>query len=737
MDAGRGHLGRLPALGERPAGRARGPLQPAAAGPGARAGAACARASTGCCSRCARRPGRSASTCARSPPAARGRRAWRCRDAVPPLEKRCRRPAPRRCPPLTAALARAGGEAARTTPCCAASTPRVLAFSRAYRRARAHRHRGGRARGHGAPRATLSLQLLAAAHQRDDHNLRRQLPGGRAQGGAGLAPARAGAGRARAGSRPPRARAAAARAGGGEDARARPRRGWRWPARSRRWASGPRAAGMVEETFRAAAARPRVVRAAAMRLARLERSQEALDRLRVALALRFDDSASRRTARLAAGGHGQASDAARASSSSACSSWTRSTTARALRLAELLAANGQLDGGGGVFAEAARARPGRAGGATSARAGRCSPAGRREEALRRLRARAGAAPAEPGAARRRCARCKGETGEPGDEVPADVQARWSKEADGYAGRGRGVPGGRHLRARAAERALRALPPARGEGAHPARRGGVPHAARSPTRPTARRCGCCRARITKPDGRVVDSYGDSERNINEPWTGMYYDARAKMLSFPALAPGDVLELQYRIEDTAQDNLLSDYWGDVEYVQGVYPKLRYQYLGGHAEGAARSTGTRRSCPGLRRPRSEDAAEAAACSTAGRRRTCPRWCPSRACRAGPRWPRTLHVSTYKTWEQVGRYWWGLVRDQLTPNDELRQTVEQVLKGVDRKDDQAVVPRRLRLRGDQHPLRGAGVRHPRLQAVPGGPGARAPLRRLQGQGVAHRTRC
>ncbi|MGC4120614.1 MAG: hypothetical protein QM765_39760 [Myxococcales bacterium] len=45
---------------------------------------------------------------------------------------------------------------------------------------------------------------------------------------------------------------------------------------------------------------------------------------------------------------------------------------------------------------------------------------------------------------------------------------------------------------------------------------------------------------------------------------------------------------------------------------------------------------------------------------------------------------------------------------------------------------PRGLRVRGDQDPLRGPRVRHPRLQAVQGGQGARAPLRRLQGQGVA-----
>jgi len=51
------------------------------------------------------------------------------------------------------------------------------------------------------------------------------------------------------------------------------------------------------------------------------------------------------------------------------------------------------------------------------------------------------------------------------------------------------------------------------------------------------------------------------------------------------------------------------------------------------------------------------------------------------------TLHVSTYKTWDQVGRYYWGLVRDQLTPNEDLRKAVEEALQGVDRKDERAVV--------------------------------------------------
>jgi hypothetical protein len=151
-------------------------------------------------------------------------------------------------------------------------------------------------------------------------------------------------------------------------------------------------------------------------------------------------------------------------------------------------------------------------------------------------------------------------------------------------------------------------------------------------------------------------------MNEPWTGMYYDARARVLSFPALSVGDVLELQWRVEDTALENLLSDYFGDLDTVQALYPKRRYRYV-------------------VEMPKERP--------LYWNKATLPAWVkPSQVAQDGrvawhfeasnvpkvvpePNMPgmsevaATLHVSTYQTWDQVGRYWWGLVKDQLTPND------------------------------------------------------------------------
>ena len=51
------------------------------------------------------------------------------------------------------------------------------------------------------------------------------------------------------------------------------------------------------------------------------------------------------------------------------------------------------------------------------------------------------------------------------------------------------------------------------------------------------------------------------------------------------------------------------------------------------------------------------------------------------------SLHVSTYKDWASVGRFYWGLVRDQLTATDELKRTAQALVQGIPADDDAAKV--------------------------------------------------
>ena len=93
-------------------------------------------------------------------------------------------------------------------------------------------------------------------------------------------------------------------------------------------------------------------------------------------------------------------------------------------------------------------------------------------------------------------------------------------------------------------------------------------------------------------------------------------------------------------------------------------------------------------------------------------------------------LHVSTYASWNDVGAWYWRLVEESLSADDEIRRTARGLVKrGMTRRRARA---RRARLRRQGDPVRRARVRHPRLQALQGHAGAGAPLRRLQGQGGA-----
>ncbi|XXF79281.1 DUF3857 domain-containing protein [Myxococcaceae bacterium GXIMD 01537] len=439
-----------------------------------------------------------------------------------------------------------------------------------------------------------------------------------------------------------------------------------------------RAHTLVEDTFRRQGRVPRVARAAVSISRQLDRTQETLDRLRVVLALRHDDTTSRRLLASALADTAKVDESAREYAQLLVIN--PFDNAARVRLAELKAANGQLDEAVALFTEARALSPDEP--EVYEREGRALlAAGRRTDALAAFERSLALRPQNPGL-KEALRTLKGESGGAGLQYLVDVKPLLA-EADAFPNEdavllvdntyARVQKSG--LSSHLNQLAVKVLN-ARGVDAFRT----IP-IQYSPDRQEVR---VLRARITKADGSVVDSYGESDRNINEPWTGMYYDARAKVLSFPALAAGDVLELVYRLDDTAQDNLLSDYWGEVEGVQGGYPKVRFQYLVDMPAGRPLYWNSR-SSPGVKH----------ATEPLEGNRVLYRWSANNVSKLVPEpgmpgWAEVaavLHVSTYKTWEQVGRYYWGLVRDQLTPNDELRQTVEQVLKGVDRKDELAVV--------------------------------------------------
>jgi tetratricopeptide (TPR) repeat protein/transglutaminase-like putative cysteine protease len=185
----------------------------------------------------------------------------------------------------------------------------------------------------------------------------------------------------------------------------------------------------------------------------------------------------------------------------------------------------------------------------------------------------------------------------------------------------------------------------------------------------------RVRVLKPDGTAVETYGESDRSASEPWYRLYYDTRARVLSFPALAPGDVLELAVRRDDVSSENLLSDYFGEVVHLADTTRKLRTDYVLLVPE----SRKIHSSEPGAARVERSERAVAGGLVE-------HRWVARDVAAVRPEpgmpgWSEVspfVHVSTYANWAQVSRFYWGLIREQLEPGAEVRATARRIADEV-----------------------------------------------------------
>lgn len=192
----------------------------------------------------------------------------------------------------------------------------------------------------------------------------------------------------------------------------------------------------------------------------------------------------------------------------------------------------------------------------------------------------------------------------------------------------------------------------------------------------------RARVLKPDGTIVDAHEERERAENEAWSGMYFDTRTRVVAFPALAPGDVVELVWRVDDVGRDNLLGDYFGDVEFLEDTVPTERWEYV--------------LEMPAGRRIHFNEVPIATyAAEPVDGGGTLHRWTAQDLDRLHPEprmpgWSEVatyLHVSTYADWDAVGRFWWGLIRDQIQPTPTIERLAREIVAEIPADDIEARV--------------------------------------------------
>lgn len=192
-----------------------------------------------------------------------------------------------------------------------------------------------------------------------------------------------------------------------------------------------------------------------------------------------------------------------------------------------------------------------------------------------------------------------------------------------------------------------------------------------------------ARVHRANGQVLDASETYEQQLGEPWYRVFYDTRALVVVFPDLEPGDSVELRYRVDDVAPRNLFADYYGDLHLLASGEPRAHTEYV--LITPASREFYFNR--PTLKELTHTQKLEG------GRRIDHFVAENVAAVRAEPNMPGLtetvpyLHVSTYQSWQDVGRWYWGLIQDQLYADDSLKRVVAELKQGA--KTEQELVAR------------------------------------------------
>jgi cellulose synthase operon protein C len=190
----------------------------------------------------------------------------------------------------------------------------------------------------------------------------------------------------------------------------------------------------------------------------------------------------------------------------------------------------------------------------------------------------------------------------------------------------------------------------------------------------------RARVRRKNGAIEEIGVTRMMALASAGYRMYYDQRAMQVHFAGLRPGDTLEVAFVQRDVALRNKFDEYFGDMVPVQGIEPRKHVEYVLEAPADKPLYFNHR-----VRSKRSDDGELVVYRHVA---KDVPGIKPEPGMPGWAEIARYLHVSTYRTWDDVGRWYWGLVREQLVVDDDIRAGVREAVAGLPPEaDDRAKV--------------------------------------------------
>jgi len=183
-----------------------------------------------------------------------------------------------------------------------------------------------------------------------------------------------------------------------------------------------------------------------------------------------------------------------------------------------------------------------------------------------------------------------------------------------------------------------------------------------------------ARVYRADGKIDEAIETGEGAADNPALSTYTSARAYYVHFPRLNPGDVVELLYRVEDVAPRNAFADYFGEVDYLQSSEPIARAEYVLLTPKNRTFYFNEPR-VPNLTRTVDESGEQRIFHFVAT---DVPPILPEPSQPPYGELLGHVHVSTYKSWDEMAHWYWGLVKDQFVADDEVRLRAAEATNGL-----------------------------------------------------------
>ena len=174
-----------------------------------------------------------------------------------------------------------------------------------------------------------------------------------------------------------------------------------------------------------------------------------------------------------------------------------------------------------------------------------------------------------------------------------------------------------------------------------------------------------ARVYRGDGRIDEAVESGEGEANDPSISMYTSQRTFYVQFPRLEPNDVVELRYRIEDMTPRNEYADYFGDLVYLQQDEPVGNAEYV--LISPKARQIRFDTNLAQLLKHQSKETSD-----TRIDLFTADELKPIQPEPHMPSYGELsgfIHLSTFDSWESLGRWYWGFIKDQFDVDDATRR--------------------------------------------------------------------